>query len=109
MPDQPDFFFEGGRRLQEVWLECTARSIAWQPWTAITGLYARAQAGGEGLSEAEAAQICVVYGRLSSFSDPESTGRLLFVARLLDAPDPPSAHSLRLPLSAVTTGLKGVE
>ncbi len=94
-------YFAGGRAMQRVWLEATARGLAFQPMAPITYLFARLElGGGEGLSPAEAATLRELRARFGAlFPAAASMGEpMLFrVARAA----PPSARALRRPVDDV--------
>jgi nitroreductase len=96
-------YFAGGRAVQRVWLEATARGLALQPMAPLTYLFARLElGGGEGLTAREAESL----GELRrGFGEhfPEAAGRgepMLFrIARA----GPPSARALRRAVDDVLT------
>jgi hypothetical protein len=88
-------YFAGGRAMQRVWLEATARGLAFQPMAPLTYLFARLElGGGEGLSVREAATLRELRAAFAALF-PEAVGRgepMLFrVARAAS----PSARALR--------------
>jgi nitroreductase len=90
----PVSWFQGGRAMQRVWLRATALGLEFQPMAAITGLFARLEKGGEGLSQKEESILRGLRARYRSLFDlpPDTAEAMLF--RLAVA-DPPSARSLR--------------
>jgi nitroreductase len=88
-------YFAGGRAMQRVWLEATARGLAFQPMAPLTYLFARLElGGGEGLSAREAATLRELRAGFGGvFPDAAGLGEpMLF--RLAQA-GPPSARALR--------------
>jgi tRNA A37 threonylcarbamoyladenosine dehydratase/nitroreductase len=100
LPDGVDAF-ESGRRLQQLWLQSTLLGIAWQPWAALLAMHARATAG-TGLGKEHKAALLELGQRLYGLWELPPGHTPLFVFRALVRPPPPSARSLRLPVSAVS-------
>lgn len=90
----PTAMFEGGRALQRLWLTATALGLSFQPMTSLVCLFWRLLDGGEGLSEAQAAELKALRGRyVEVFELPEEHGEVMLF-RLAHA-EAPSARSLR--------------
>jgi tRNA A37 threonylcarbamoyladenosine dehydratase/nitroreductase len=96
---------EAGRRLQRLWLYAASSDLAWQPWTAILPMYARAKIGA-GLSDREQKAILSAGQRLMELWPlPENT-QPLFVFRVLERAPAPSRASLRLSVDEVLRTLR---
>jgi nitroreductase len=87
-------FFDGGRALADVWLRATALGLAVQPMTALLYMFARAAAGGEGLSDDERAELARLRARFDQLFRIVSSESELILFRVAYA-GPPSARSLR--------------
>lgn len=99
---RPEDAFTGGRALERVWLEASARGLAFQPMTALHYLFDRLAAGGEGLSEGERAELTALRRRMDAIlPSPEGhTDVMLFrLARVERA----SVRALRRPVEDVLT------
>lgn len=96
IPDaSPAAFFQSGRAIERVWLECTARDIALHPMAMLPYLFARLERGqGEGYSDREVRTLQALRERWRALFDvpPGHAEPLLF--RLAKVP-PPTARALR--------------
>lgn len=96
----PRAFFEGGRTLEHVWLEATARGLAFQPYAPLLYLFRRVEGGGaRELAAEDVAELRALEADLRGVVDwGRATPLMLFrLARV----GPPTARSLRKPLDAV--------
>jgi nitroreductase len=98
----PGAYFAGGRAVQRVWLECTRRRLALQPYSASVYLFARLQRGGDGLAPRE---VDVLRGLRPEFERcfPPAASRTELLLFRLSYAEPPRARSLRLGVDAVLT------
>jgi hypothetical protein len=92
----PQDMLRCGRGMQRLWLCATQHELAFQPMTAITFLFHRLAAGGEGLSADDVRTLGELRERHDALfglpATPELAPVMLF--RLAKA-EPPSARSLR--------------
>lgn len=88
---------QGGRVLQRVWLEATARNVGVHPMAGLPYLIERVERfGREGLTEAQAAELADVAVRLRAVL-PEPAGHAhVLLLRLFYGP-PPTMRALRRP------------
>jgi molybdopterin/thiamine biosynthesis adenylyltransferase/nitroreductase len=97
----PDAYLHGGRALQRLWLEATARGLALQPWTGLPYLFARLlRGGGAGLAEREQHELSALRARYLRVLPSAEGSTELMLFRLTHAA-PPSARSLRRTLDDV--------
>jgi nucleotide-binding universal stress UspA family protein len=93
----------GGRALQRVWLEATRLGLSFQPLTALLYLFARLERGqGQGLRENERTWLQSLRDRYLRILPVEPGTSEMMLFRLSIA-GPPSARSLRRPVSEVLT------
>jgi molybdopterin/thiamine biosynthesis adenylyltransferase len=94
-------YFRGGRLLERIWLTATARHLAFQPMTVLIFLFARVERGrGEGLSDAEIAEVKTLRGRFRALFEVDANRAEVLLFRIGRAA-PPSARSLRRPVEEV--------
>lgn len=91
----------GGRVLQRVWLEATARNVGVHPMAGLPYLIQRVERHGrEGLTQGQATELASVATRLRAvLPEPEGHGHALLL-RLFYGP-PPTMRSLRRPVAGV--------
>ena len=92
--------FAGGRALERVWLTASAQGLAFQPLTAIVYLFNRLEAGGEGLSEAERAELTELRAAWRELLPVPEGHSEMMLFRLAQAP-PPTVRALRRPVEDV--------
>ena len=90
----PADHFGGGRALQRVWLTATAQGLAFQPLTAIVYLFNRLEAGGEGLTGAERAELTELRAAWRALLPVPDGHSEIMLFRLAKAP-PPTVRALR--------------
>ena len=96
-------YFEGGRALERVWLEATARGLAIQPWSAMLYLFARLErGGGKGLEPKVRERLGELRQQFLRVFDVPAGHAEILLFRLSKA-DPPTARSLRKPVEDVLT------
>ncbi|WP_067479315.1 Rv1355c family protein [Actinomadura hibisca] len=96
-----DSFFLGGRALQRLWLEASARGLFLQPMTNLPYLLARLERGaGAGFSAAERQELHALGRDYRRLFPPEANHAQVVLFRLGIA-GPPTARSLRMPLDQV--------
>ena len=94
-------WFEGGRALQRVWLEATARDLWLHPMATLGFLFDLvAHHGGRGLSPADVETVRGLRQRFECQFDVSADASEILVFRLFRAPAP-SARSLRRPVDHV--------
>ncbi|MET0342587.1 MAG: Rv1355c family protein [Polyangiales bacterium] len=97
----PRAYFEGGMRMQRLWLCANAAGLALQPMTALLYVFARLDAkdGGE-LREPDRSAFAQVRESYRTLL-PERAGYTDMFAFRLTSAEPPTARSLRLPVEAL--------
>jgi hypothetical protein len=94
-------WFAGGRAMQRVWLAATALGLSLQPMTAITYLFPRLRTGRtEHMSGREVELLASLRRRFAGVFDVSDDRAEPMLVRLARA-GPPSARSLRRPVSEV--------
>jgi len=96
-------YFEGGRAVERVWLEVTARGIAMQPMTVLVALLARlVRADGAGFSQVQRERLSALRAEVDALFErpPDHADVMLF--RLAYAPVEPR-RSVRRRLDDVLT------
>ncbi len=98
--DTDEDFLTGGRIVQRVWLEATRKGLSFQPMTGITYLIQKVLTGDtKELSAANIKLIMDAYEIIkTAFRLDNETMVMLF---RVGHSDPPSAHSLRLPVESL--------
>jgi hypothetical protein len=96
----PTDAFAGGRAMERVWLTAAAQGLAFQPLTAITYLFARLEAGGEGLSPAELAELPLLRSAWRELLHTPEGHSEVMLFRVAKAP-PPTVRALRRPVEDV--------
>jgi hypothetical protein len=96
----PSCYLDGGRAAQRVWLTASAHQLWLQPWTVLPYLFARLDAGGEGLAPETRQALIGLQGEYLRLLPrvPDHSEILLF--RIMRS-EPPSTRSLRRPLDQV--------
>lgn len=80
-------YFEGGRAIERVWLEVTAREIAMQPMTVVVALVARSIRGaGQGLSPRDRERVAHFDAELRSLMPRPTDHADIMLFRLAYAP-----------------------
>lgn len=91
---RPLDFFHGGRVLQRVWLEASARGYALQPMTALLYMFARlVRGGGEGFRDDERAELTTLRARHEELFPEAGAGELMLFRVIRGGP--PRVRSLR--------------
>lgn len=96
-------YLAGGRAMQEVWLEATKQNIGFYPTSGSLYLFARLEQGGDAIyTEAEKKAL---HAARKTFLDvfPQTEPACEILLFRLSAAGPPSARSLRRPVSKVLT------
>lgn len=94
---------DGGRALEQVWLEATRHGLSVQPVSAPLFLHARAKyAGMEGEDPDMTGEIHELYGKLCTLFPELHDRHGLFLFRLFKA-EPPTARSLRKSIDELYT------
>jgi molybdopterin/thiamine biosynthesis adenylyltransferase/nitroreductase len=94
-------YFAGGRAMQRVWLEATARGLAFQPMAPLTYLFARLElGGGEGLAPGEVMALRELRTRFATLF-PAAAGLGEPMLFRLSRAAPPTARALRRPVEDV--------
>jgi hypothetical protein len=98
----PRGYFLGGRALQRVWLEATARALALQPHIPVFFYYGDLETGGDsGFTAEEVRTLQTLRARYHEFLAPVAQGHTeIFLFRLSHA-GPPTARSLRRPVDDI--------
>jgi len=96
-------YLAGGRAMEQVWLEATLQDFAFAPASSCIFLWARLEEGGDAIFSATEKEVLRAARRefLEVFPQMESACEILLF-RLSKAP-PPTARSLRHPISQVLT------
>lgn len=80
-------YFDGGRAVERVWLEVTARGIAMQPMTVLVALLARlVRSGGEGLSDLQRQRLWALKAEVDALFARPPDGADVMLFRLAYAP-----------------------
>ncbi|MDD9965438.1 MAG: hypothetical protein OXR73_04380, partial [Myxococcales bacterium] len=96
-----DAYFRGGRAVQRVWLRATERRLAVQPMMTLPAFLARLGTSGEqAFTAAQRSQMRAVAERFFALFPARSGNTQVMLLRLAYAP-PPTARSIRRPLSEV--------
>ena len=94
-------YFDGGRGVQRVWLEATARGLAFQPYSALLYLLARLERGlGAGLNDLERASLRGLRQRLDA-ALPKPDGHTELLLFRLAYADAPTSRALRLSVDEI--------
>jgi len=96
-------YFEGGRAVQRAWLAATNAGVAFQPMSAMSYLWLRLFAGGEGLNERDKADLTAQRERFEAVWDIPAGLADIMMVRLHISP-PPRARSLRRHVEAMIDG-----
>jgi len=94
-------YFQGGRALEQVWLEATDRGIQLHPMTALVYLLARMREGGEGLSRKEKKKLEEMGRKFDKLFGLSSGLTPVLLFRLGHHTDEPSGPALRRHLEDV--------
>ena len=79
--------FDGGRAVERVWLEVTARGIAMQPMTVLVALLARlVRANGDGFSEQQRQRLSALREEVDALFERPRDGADVMLFRLAYAP-----------------------
>jgi tRNA A37 threonylcarbamoyladenosine dehydratase len=96
-------YFTAGRAIQRMWLTATALGVAIQPMTTLPYLLARAGRGaGDRLTERSLSELARIRPSFDRLVDTPSDHAETLLFRIFFA-DPPTARSLRRPLTDVLT------
>lgn len=98
---EPINFVILGRTVERVWLAATARGLSFQPLTGILFFKLQTLAGNSPFSEDEQRRINEAYARAVDIFEVPKGSHLAFVFRVGHG-TPPSARSVRFPITEIT-------